>query len=177
MLQISNLWISGHMEAIFCAENTEDGMLGVAHKSCEHKGCSTIPSYGLKGTRKREFCLKHNVEGMASVLPLDRCQKQTNDPPITAPDTQCASDELEGNGGASADFGAAGNIHERESWGCCRRSRVHTTEERRHAYYTQPCYPGLSVLWENMRYGEARRQSPALNACIPRTNTNICKWV
>ncbi|CAM9887986.1 unnamed protein product [Sphacelaria rigidula] len=42
-------------------------MVNVVNKKCGHVGCSTIPSYGVAGRNKAEFCSKHARSGMVNV--------------------------------------------------------------------------------------------------------------
>lgn len=34
---------------------------------CNHGDCTTGPSYGLLGTKKAEYCIKHAKQGMVNV--------------------------------------------------------------------------------------------------------------
>ena len=42
-------------------------MIDVRNKRCGHPGCTTIPSYGVGGRKKREFCFKHPKGGMVNM--------------------------------------------------------------------------------------------------------------
>lgn len=42
-------------------------MVGVRDKTCARAECSRYPSYGLKGSNKREFCSQHAEPGMVNV--------------------------------------------------------------------------------------------------------------
>ena len=49
-----------HSKAEFCAEHRREGMVYVANtKRCGHHGCTKTPSFGMNGSRKREFCSQH----------------------------------------------------------------------------------------------------------------------
>lgn len=39
-------------------------MVDVISKKCNYVGCTKHPSFGVEGTRNREFCAKHAPEGM-----------------------------------------------------------------------------------------------------------------
>ncbi|CAM9422332.1 unnamed protein product, partial [Ectocarpus sp. 8 AP-2014] len=49
-------------------------MVYVAH-TCAHLGCSKRPTYGMKATRKREFCVIHAKTGMINV-DVARCSRE-----------------------------------------------------------------------------------------------------
>lgn len=37
-------------------------------KRCSHEGCTKLPSWGLAGSRKHEFCAQHAMEGLVEVV-------------------------------------------------------------------------------------------------------------
>lgn len=39
-------------------------MIDLINKKCTHLGCTTSPSYGVAGTKKPEFCMRHAKQGM-----------------------------------------------------------------------------------------------------------------
>lgn len=39
-------------------------MVDVISKKCNFEGCTKHPSFGVEGTRNREYCAKHAPEGM-----------------------------------------------------------------------------------------------------------------
>lgn len=41
--------------------------MDVYNKRCGYPGCTKGPSYGVAGTKKREFCAQHATEGMVNV--------------------------------------------------------------------------------------------------------------
>lgn len=42
-------------------------MVNVVNKKCCHEGCLTRRSYGMVGSRKADFCVRHAAEGMINV--------------------------------------------------------------------------------------------------------------
>ena len=43
-------------------------MANVKHRTCGYEGCSTLPSYGVAGSKKAELCSKHARAGMVNVM-------------------------------------------------------------------------------------------------------------
>ena len=43
-------------------------MINVASKRCADDGCNKHPNYGEAGSRKREYCAEHSLEGMVLVV-------------------------------------------------------------------------------------------------------------
>lgn len=54
-------------------------MVDVISKKCNHPGCNKHPSFGLEGTRNREFCAKHAPEGMIILGKAGRPKQLPND--------------------------------------------------------------------------------------------------
>lgn len=42
-------------------------MVDLIHTKCAHQACNKAPSFGVAGTKKREFCSEHAKEGMVRV--------------------------------------------------------------------------------------------------------------
>ena len=53
-----------HQQAQFCGKHAAPGMVDVISKKCNFEGCTKHPSFGVEGTRNREYCAKHAPEGM-----------------------------------------------------------------------------------------------------------------
>lgn len=51
--------VKGGKNAKFCAEYTEYGMIDVNSKECGHERCTKGRSYGVEGSKKAEFCIRH----------------------------------------------------------------------------------------------------------------------
>lgn len=49
---------------VFYAGHADAGMVNVARRPCAHQGCSSGASFGVAGTKKREFCSAHALPGM-----------------------------------------------------------------------------------------------------------------
>lgn len=43
-------------------------MIDLANKKCAHRGCTELASFGVAGTKKREYCSGHAKEGMINVI-------------------------------------------------------------------------------------------------------------
>ena len=54
--------MAGTNKVEFCCEHMKDGMVNVKSKKCDHHGCAKLPSYGVAGTTKREFCSAHKAD-------------------------------------------------------------------------------------------------------------------
>eukprot|EP00752_Nemacystus_decipiens_P014793 g13170.t1 len=59
----------------FCAKHPKEGMIMLGVKSgCKHPGCGTRATYGVAGTKDKEFCRQHAKPGMINLY-VKRCSR------------------------------------------------------------------------------------------------------
>ena len=63
----ANFNFEAYTFGIRCAKHKEIGMVDVKHKTCEHEGCKTLPTYNKEGEIKARFCNEHKEIGMINV--------------------------------------------------------------------------------------------------------------
>ncbi|CAM9691826.1 unnamed protein product, partial [Laminaria digitata] len=63
--------------ALCCASHKRDGMVDVRSSRCESEKCYRHPSFGYKWEKKRRFCGRHKLAGMADVRSRNQPQKST----------------------------------------------------------------------------------------------------